>query len=59
MKAVFHYNEKLGGMEVECGLPAAPDNNWYFWDETWGNAIGPYETEEAADLGSAEYASQL
>jgi hypothetical protein len=42
-----------------CGLPPEPDGNWYFWTETWCDALGPYETEEAADLGLAEYASQL
>lgn len=60
---VFQYTkEKWRGDYVgltEAGLPSAPDDNWYFWTETYCDAIGPYETKDAADLACAEYASQL
>lgn len=31
------------------------DNGWYFWDETWSNKHGPYETEEQARARLKEY----
>ena len=24
------------------------DGEWYFWDEVWAHAIGPFDTEELA-----------
>lgn len=24
------------------------DGKWYFWDETWADRYGPYDTEEIA-----------
>jgi hypothetical protein len=32
---------------------------WYFWDETWADRIGPYETEEEAREKLAKYCIQL
>lgn len=35
------------------------EGKWYFWDETWGNRLGPYDTrDEAADL-LADYCAEL
>lgn len=35
------------------------DNRWYFWDETWSFAIGPYDTEDEARLALDKYAENL
>lgn len=35
------------------------DNKWYFYDETWSDSYGPYDTEEEADRKCAEYAKYL
>lgn len=32
---------------------------WYFWDETWSRAYGPYQTREAASAACVEYAERL
>jgi hypothetical protein len=32
---------------------------FYFWDETWSEAYGPYETLEIANAECANYARQL
>lgn len=24
------------------------DGKWYFWDETWSNSYGPFDTEDIA-----------
>ena len=32
---------------------------WYFYDETWGNAHGPYETKEEAQKSLNEYIKYL
>lgn len=32
---------------------------WYFWDETWGDACGPYPTEASARAACTGYAAQL
>lgn len=29
---------------------------WFFWDETWSNAHGPFEAEEEAREGLKKYA---
>ncbi len=31
------------------------DGKWYFWDETWSNAHGPYESKDEADEKLNEY----
>lgn len=32
---------------------------WYFWDETWSDAIGPFDTEEDCRTDLKEYAEEL
>lgn len=33
--------------EGECLNPIHQENGrWYFWDETWSDRCGPYDTEE-------------
>lgn len=32
---------------------------WWFWDETWANEIGPYNTEEEANQALTHYAQSL
>lgn len=32
---------------------------WYFWDETWTNFLGPYDTEEKARLAFELYTATL
>lgn len=34
-------------------------NKWYFWDETWTQFLGPYDSESEADEAAKEYASYL
>ena len=31
------------------------DNKWYFWDETFADEYGPYQTEEEAVIKLSEY----
>jgi len=33
--------------------------SWYFWDETWSNRHGPYETEKEARAILGQYVKQL
>lgn len=35
------------------------DGKYYFWDELWANAIGPYENREQAERALKIYAEQL
>ena len=35
------------------------DGTWYFWDETWSFAHGPYDTEQLARKACIEYARRL
>lgn len=32
---------------------------WYFWNETWSDVIGPYDTEEEANTAFNDYCAQL
>jgi hypothetical protein len=34
------------------------DRTWWFWDETWGNEIGPYLTEDEAREALNKYAKE-
>lgn len=34
-------------------------STWYFWDETWGDACGPYPTQAAAEAACTAYAVNL
>lgn len=31
------------------------DNKWYFWDETWADKYGPFDTEEEARADLLKY----
>lgn len=48
------YMEGFTGVDGEHNEPG-----WYFWDETWTNAYGPYKDEAEANTKCAEYAKQL
>lgn len=32
---------------------------WYFWDETFSDALGPFESEQLAQAALIEYANTL
>lgn len=34
-------------------------NEWFFWDETWTQFLGPFTSEEEAERASQEYANYL
>ena len=31
------------------------DGKWYFWDEVWVDRLGPYDTEEEAEIALLDY----
>jgi len=35
------------------------DGLWYFWDETWGHYLGPYESHGSADAALTRYTKYL
>lgn len=35
------------------------DGNWWFWNETWTDRYGPYETEQEAIKMCKDYAYYL
>lgn len=40
--------------------PVHEDNDkWYFWDETWADRHGPYETEAKARQALRKYTDNL
>lgn len=69
MDPVFQYTaESLMGRELRdsdsidralSGLPLRPDDKWWFWDETWTDAYGPYDSREDADAACAKYAREM
>lgn len=34
------------------------DGKWYFWDEVWANAIGPFVSKEEAIVELAKYVTE-
>lgn len=38
-----------------CDYNGIFPKGWYFWDETWTNRHGPYETKEKAIAGLFSY----
>jgi len=32
---------------------------WYFWDETWSQTFGPFDTHQEAREGCRQYAEEL
>lgn len=35
------------------------DGSWWFWDETWCDELGPYESEVKAQVAITEYSAML
>ena len=35
------------------------DEKWYFYDETWSNELGPYDTKEQAEEKLEDYCRWL
>jgi hypothetical protein len=35
------------------------EGKWAFWDETWSDSVGSYDTEEEARKALKEYCEQL
>lgn len=34
------------------------DGKWYFWDETWSDRLGPYNTKEIAEKAMQQYVQE-
>jgi hypothetical protein len=50
--------------QAEKTMPSPLDRHvlpgqWYFYDETWGDIIGPYESEHEAEVALKAYVEQL
>lgn len=52
----FYTQAKLADLQRDCGLTT---EGWYFWDETWAYAHGPYETEELCRQSLYVYGQSL
>ena len=49
-----------GKMDIIGSDPVHEHNGkWYFWDESWSNRIGPYESEEEAARKLEQYCEQV
>lgn len=47
------------GLEGFAEDPITEENGkWYFWNETWTDLIGPYETKEEAIVELAKYVTE-
>jgi len=46
MQHIVHYHTK--GDEHNHQHHTNQETGWYFWDETWSDRNGPYETEKEA-----------
>jgi hypothetical protein len=45
-------------IDKECGLlkfAGYTNPGWYFWDETWSNCNGPYESKNVANEKLEQY----
>jgi hypothetical protein len=51
---VFYQDGTVVDEDGEVRLPG-----WYFSDETWAYAYGPYQTQEEANKKLGEYVKQL
>lgn len=52
----------FGRTEGKMSAPEAifeKDGKFFFWDETWANSQGPFDTREAAQEGMRKYAESL
>lgn len=55
-------NQNIGEVVIECQPPNPifkTTKGWYFWDEVWANAIGPFNTKTDAQKHLKEYANYL
>ena len=54
---IFQYNFIIDERDYRalCDLPKEPDHLFYFWDETWAGAIGPYNSYSEAMQGLKDY----
>ena len=63
MTPVFQYNWEVDVAGTDsarlAGLPLRPDFNFYFWTETWCDAMGPYDSKEEAEAGCEKYAREV
>lgn len=46
-------------MEPQNPIHKDLDGKWYFWDETWADRYGPYNTEEEANEALERYGDYL
>ena len=53
---VFEAKEEF---QQEDREPKQCPPGWYFWDETWAFAYGPFDDEEQARKSCTEYARNL
>lgn len=50
-----HRTTELGHMNPVFGA----GSTWYFWDETFSDALGPFESEQLAQEALKKYAENL
>lgn len=59
---VFHFGEagkSPTGPDTRSEETGITTNGWYFWDETWAFAYGPYGSEVGAQESLCEYTKGL
>ena len=49
----------LAAQKINEGSGAIMPIGWYFYDETWADVVGPYETEEYARFELSRYVKWL
>lgn len=49
----------LDSLNAHNSVMQASNDFYYFWDETWSYAYGPFETVEEARAACAEYEKTL
>lgn len=37
----------------------ATTGKWYYYDETWADSVGPFDTREEADLSLMRYCAEV
>lgn len=61
--AEYALNKCLGTHRDEYGMlvPVHPhrDGTWFFFDETWADEHGPYQTQEEAGAACKRYAKEV
>jgi len=51
-----------GGHHIDEADPVhlePADQKWYFWDETWADRLGPYDTEVEARAKLVQYCKEV